>query len=86
MAATLPIAYRVAMNADPESIAALTDAAGQVTSPCTGICRIGSRQHCIGCGRSLDEIAAWSAAPSSRRLQIRAQAAERLRLYPEPIN
>jgi predicted Fe-S protein YdhL (DUF1289 family) len=32
-----------------------------VTSPCNSVCRIDAPSgHCEGCGRSLQEIAAWS--------------------------
>jgi uncharacterized protein len=32
-----------------------------VTSPCTSVCRIDAPTgHCEGCGRTLQEIAAWS--------------------------
>jgi len=33
---------------------------------------------CRGCGRTLDEIAAWSGADEARRVAIRAAASARL--------
>ena len=32
-----------------------------VPSPCTGVCTV-EDGRCVGCGRTLDEIAGWSAA------------------------
>ena len=30
-------------------------------SPCIGLCQMnGARSHCLGCGRTLNEIATWS--------------------------
>lgn len=30
-------------------------------SPCIGLCQMnGDRSHCVGCGRTLNEIATWS--------------------------
>jgi predicted Fe-S protein YdhL (DUF1289 family) len=32
-----------------------------IESPCTGVCRLDPRgEFCLGCKRSLDEIADWS--------------------------
>ena len=56
--------------------ATMTEAA--VPSPCTGVCRIGVREHCVGCGRVMDEIIDWSRASRARQLVIREQAAARL--------
>jgi predicted Fe-S protein YdhL (DUF1289 family) len=43
-------------------------------SPCIGVCRIdeGSRL-CLGCARTLDEIAAWRDASEVERRRIRAE-------------
>jgi len=30
------------------------------TSPCIDVCRLDSNDRCVGCGRTLDEIARWS--------------------------
>ncbi|NGY06337.1 DUF1289 domain-containing protein [Solimonas terrae] len=64
---------------NPESLIADRD----VPSPCTGVCRLGERGHCLGCGRVLDEIAAWGRAPDRERLDIRARAAARLQQFPD---
>jgi len=49
-----------------------------VPSPCREICRLDAQDICVGCGRSLGEIAEWSEAGRERRLQICAAARERL--------
>ena len=43
-------------------------------SPCIGVCRIdeGSRL-CLGCARSLGEIAAWRDASEAEKRRIRAE-------------
>ena len=45
-----------------------------IASPCTGICRIEpATGWCLGCGRTLAEIAAWPAAdePGQRAILAR---------------
>jgi predicted Fe-S protein YdhL (DUF1289 family) len=46
-------------------------------SPCIGTCRLGNGDICLGCGRSLCEIAEWSSAAASRQEAILAAARER---------
>ena len=41
-----------------------------VPSPCMGTCRLDARQQCVGCGRTLAEIAEWSRASEARRREI----------------
>jgi predicted Fe-S protein YdhL (DUF1289 family) len=41
-----------------------------VASPCIRACQLTSANICAGCGRSLDEIVAWSEASPSRRRAI----------------
>jgi predicted Fe-S protein YdhL (DUF1289 family) len=48
--------------------AALKPAA--VASPCVDICRLDAQGLCIGCRRTLGEIAEWSQASDTRRLEI----------------
>jgi predicted Fe-S protein YdhL (DUF1289 family) len=45
-------------------------------SPCIGLCRLGEGQICLGCGRTLAEIAEWSGARPERQSEI-VIAAER---------
>ncbi|THF53997.1 DUF1289 domain-containing protein [Allorhizobium terrae] len=50
-----------------------------IESPCTGICTIEPQTAlCLGCGRSLAQIAAWSSyAPATRRaIMATLQAAQ----------
>jgi predicted Fe-S protein YdhL (DUF1289 family) len=46
----------------------MNDAA--VPSPCVNICRLDAQGLCIGCRRTLDEIAEWSRAREARRREI----------------
>jgi len=49
--------------------AALSAEAG-VPSPCIDICRLDSQGLCIGCRRTIEEIAEWSRASEARRREI----------------
>ena len=51
-------------------------------SPCNKICRLDADQVCVGCGRTLDEIAEWSVASEARRREIVIACAQRLREMP----
>jgi uncharacterized protein len=44
--------------------------AAAVPSPCVDICRLNAQGLCIGCRRTLSEIAEWSHASDARRLEI----------------
>jgi uncharacterized protein len=41
-----------------------------VASPCVDICRLDAQGLCVGCRRTLSEIAEWSRASDARRLEI----------------
>lgn len=43
---------------------------GRISSPCTGICRLGPDGHCVGCLRSGEEIANWRAMAEHERRRI----------------
>lgn len=49
----------------------------EVSSACIGACEVAA-DACSGCGRQLDDIAAWPAADDGQRLGILLQAARRL--------
>jgi len=50
-----------------------------ISSPCNRICVVHPASRlCIGCGRSLDEIAGWIALSETERRQIMAQLPARL--------
>ena len=38
-------------------------------TPCIGICRLDERGLCLGCRRTLDEIARWGAMSEAERLR-----------------
>jgi hypothetical protein len=42
-------------------------------SPCINICRLGANGLCVGCLRTLGEIAEWSGATNARRHEILRQ-------------
>ena len=45
-----------------------------ISSPCTKICTIDPRSKlCLGCGRTLSEIAQWASLPESERLRVMAE-------------
>lgn len=49
-------------------------------SPCIKICALDQTGvFCVGCGRSLDEIAIWSSANEQERRVILEQLPERLK-------
>jgi len=46
-------------------------AAGEVPSPCISVCAIDpGNGYCIGCFRTLDEIAAWVGLDAEARLAV----------------
>jgi uncharacterized protein len=54
-----------------------------IESPCRQICVVHpTRQLCLGCGRSLDEIARWIDFDTAERASIMAQLPARLRTLP----
>jgi len=57
-----------------------------VSSPCINVCALDAgKRFCQGCFRTLDEIAAWSAASNAERLRI-VEAAARRREAPNAVN
>lgn len=54
-------------------------AAGEVASPCVSICEMSPHNgFCVGCYRTLDEIAAWSVLPvAAKRAIVEALPARR---------
>ncbi len=52
------------------------------TSPCNGICRIDQNSRlCLGCARTLDEIAAWRSASEDQKQRILAEAPARRKRF-----
>jgi len=54
-----------------------------IETPCVNICVIDdSSGWCLGCGRTLDEIARWSSANSAWRREVMAVLSERMGRLP----
>jgi hypothetical protein len=50
-----------------------------IESPCTKVCTLDARSGlCLGCGRSVDEIARWIAMSAAERARIVAELPARL--------
>ncbi len=50
-----------------------------IESPCTKICTLDARcGRCLGCGRTIDEIARWSAMSAAERARVMAELPGRL--------
>jgi len=50
-----------------------------VRSPCTGVCRIDQAcGWCVGCGRTLDEIARWGSTSEADRDSVITALPERM--------
>jgi predicted Fe-S protein YdhL (DUF1289 family) len=49
-------------------------------SPCIGVCQLDRSNTCIGCGRLLSEVAAWSRMTIEERRKVCELAAQRLRV------
>lgn len=53
--------------------------AGPISTPCIKVCAVsGQTSLCIGCGRSLREIAAWTSYDEPRRRAIMAELPARM--------
>ncbi|MGJ8670156.1 MAG: DUF1289 domain-containing protein [Oceanococcus sp.] len=52
-----------------------------VVSPCISVCELNADEVCLGCGRSLQDIADWSAADDKARAAILEQARKRLEKF-----
>jgi predicted Fe-S protein YdhL (DUF1289 family) len=53
-----------------------------IKSPCTRVCVVHpASQLCIGCGRSVGEIARWTALTDAERDRIMAQLPARVTAY-----
>jgi predicted Fe-S protein YdhL (DUF1289 family) len=50
-----------------------------IETPCIKICTLDARQGlCLGCGRTIDEIARWSTMSASERTRVIGQLPARL--------
>jgi uncharacterized protein len=56
-----------------------------IESPCTKVCVIhAAKDLCLGCGRSLSEIGAWSSLSDGDRAMIMADLPRRIAVLPHP--
>jgi predicted Fe-S protein YdhL (DUF1289 family) len=61
----------------------MTSAETGIETPCTQVCIVHPMlKLCIGCGRSLDEIARWRDYGAAERARIMAQLPARLAAMP----
>jgi len=50
-----------------------------IETPCIKVCTLdGQRRLCVGCGRTIDEIARWSAMSDAERRRIMDALPDRL--------
>jgi len=60
-------------------------APARVASPCISVCVLDPRGNvCVGCGRTLDEIASWSELGDDARREVLARLPARLALLGLP--
>lgn len=64
------------MTTEPQSPA--FNAEPEVKSPCVSLCVLSEQQVCLGCGRSRDEVAAWSRASVDEQRQVCERAKARM--------
>ena len=41
-----------------------------IKSPCVNLCRLDEKNVCIGCKRTVDEIAKWGSSPDQEKIKI----------------
>jgi predicted Fe-S protein YdhL (DUF1289 family) len=49
----------------------------RIESPCVNVCTLDAHKICIGCGRTIDEIAVWSRLGDEERRAVCERAARR---------
>jgi predicted Fe-S protein YdhL (DUF1289 family) len=64
---------------------ASTTAEPAVASPCNGVCLIGRSGYCLGCARTLQEIAAWTSLSPGAQLAVIAQLLARKAAHPQEL-
>jgi len=43
---------------------------GNIISPCVGVCKLNSNRICVGCNRTIDEIASWINYTDAKKIEI----------------
>ncbi len=62
-----------------------SEAMAPPSTPCVRVCAVsGATNLCVGCGRTLKEIAAWGRLSEAERLAIMAVLPARLAAAPPP--
>ena len=51
-----------------------------ISTPCIGVCRLDRDKLCMGCRRTLGEIAAWSRLDETERLRLMREVLPRRRI------
>lgn len=64
------------MSSEAQSVSQVV--AEPVESPCQRRCCLDDDDTCVGCGRTLNEIRAWSESDTAQRLAICQRAGQRL--------
>ena len=49
-----------------------------IESPCVNVCVMDAADLCLGCGRTIDEIAGWSSGSPAWRRDVMAALPERM--------
>jgi uncharacterized protein len=49
----------------------------RVDSPCIKVCTLDAQNVCVGCGRTIDEIAGWAGMSVEQQLAVCERAAQR---------
>jgi uncharacterized protein len=50
-----------------------------IESPCVKVCTLDARSNlCLGCGRTIDEIARWATMSTSERTRVMSELQARL--------
>jgi uncharacterized protein len=53
-----------------------------IDTPCVKICTLDARSGlCLGCGRTIDEIAGWAAMSAAERRRVMSELSARLARY-----
>lgn len=76
-------AHCVPTHAFSSDFATMTESVKEIVaavkSPCVSVCALNDDGMCIGCWRSVDEIAAWSELDNERKREIVRKAQQRAR-------
>ena len=59
--------------------------ANVIASPCNGICQLDGNAICVGCFRTLPEIAAWTRLTADEQAAVIAAAQQRGRALAQPL-